>query len=278
VSTPSACPHSPRVVWLLWSLVQLSAAGCSFDTSPLVGPNDPPQQAPNLISPVRTYPNARADAGLRLRSPEPRPNEVEDAATAPSAQPPAPPNAPVNATVPSPSLSPPPPTAAAPLDAAVERDAGVVPPPTSLDAAPPADAAAPIAIPNPCHIGLYTSTLTCTVEGLGSVVTASISFDLELASPMAAIATTKADFSFMSSGASFDASLTAQLDCATGTFHADIVNASSPADALVVIAPFTGVIDGRVDASMATLAGAWSLSSVAGISSCTGTWSVALPH
>jgi hypothetical protein len=261
-------PRWPIAVRAVCLLMPLWAAACSFDTSPLYDP-DPSQPAPSIILPMQTIPRAQ-DAGQRPLAP----NVIRDAAIAPASAAPSTPN---NALIPNPTIPPPPTPTSPALDAGVASYAGSAAPNPPIDASD-LDAAIAITTPSACRVGLYSGTFSCGVDTLGTILTTSISFDLELATPTAASATTSSNISFMSDGAAFSASMSGQLDCASGVFHADIVNGMNVIGAELAVTTFMGMVDGRVDAVAGTLGGTWSLGSVAGIGACTGIWSAPLPH
>jgi hypothetical protein len=103
----------------------------------------------------------------------------------------------------------------------------------------------------------------------------SFEFTLEASSP--GTARTGSSVSFDSSGTSFAADLTGQLDCATGVFHADLSNgATLVAAPLPISAAFSGTLDATLGSQRLTLEGTWSLLSSSGFGKCTGPWSASL--
>jgi hypothetical protein len=162
-------------------------------------------------------------------------------------------------------------------DAAMAIDAAVV----SNDARAPggSDAAAPDAMTTPpCPAGNYAGDFMCVVDPTGVTpltVMTQVTFTLQQASPGNPLTLANSNLSFGISGFIFAGDLTGQLDCATGTFHADVVNGLFASVLVPIAAPFSGVIDGQLDRTASSLAGSWSFTSPTG-ATCIGPWSAAL--
>lgn len=161
---------------------------------------------------------------------------------------------------------------AADADAAAERsDAG------STVAPPPVDAGAQ---PSACEEGVYLGDFSCAVDVLnaaGIANTATVQVELDLrrsSSDELELASTSLAFVF--EGLVFSADLVGQLDCATRSFHADIVNGVYASTLIPIPAAFAGGIDGTLDRTAPRLSGSWSFSDDAMVGTCAGTWAAVL--
>jgi hypothetical protein len=160
------------------------------------------------------------------------------------------------------------------LDAGGRSDAG-----DDSDSGP-ADAAPKPSMPTrSCQAGNYAGDFVCTVDPTGVtplVAMAHVTFTLQQPSANAPLMIATSNFSFDLSGFLLAANLSGTLDCTTGIFHADIVDGILASLVLpLVAAPFTGAVDGALDASARTVTGSWSFTAPSG-SPCVGPWSASL--
>jgi hypothetical protein len=161
-------------------------------------------------------------------------------------------------------------------DAAMAIDAAVVT--DDADVSGRSDATAPDAMTPPCRAGNYAGDFMCVVDPTGVTpitVMTQVTFTLQAASPGNALTLANSNLSFGISGFIFAGDLTGQLDCATGTFHADVVNGLFASVLVPIAAPFSGVVDGQFDRAASSLVGSWSFTSPSG-ATCIGPWSAAL--
>jgi hypothetical protein len=165
------------------------------------------------------------------------------------------------------------------LDASGHDAAKPNPPATSAaseaDAGTASDAAATKS--HACREGSYSANLTCMVDPTGvtpMTATAQVTIALQQTSA-GTLAASGPNISFNFPGYVLAGDVTGALDCATGAFHATIVNGLFTAVLLPVLAQYSGTIDGQVDDVTNTLSGTWSFSASGG-TACTGPWSATL--
>ena len=129
-----------------------------------------------------------------------------------------------------------------------------------------------------CLGGTYVGDFACVTDPTGvTPVTAMshASFTLQQESPGGVFTVTNSDFAFELASFVFAGNLSGTLDCATGIFHAEFINAYFSSVLLPVVTPFTGSIDGQLDNTARNLAGSWSLMPDSG-ALCRGFWSAVL--
>lgn len=248
MSTVSTASLDPLRSALLMACL---AAACSFDRQPSLGwqelaqpsPAPPPPATPN----TNVFDAAPADAASDTPIPSPAAGS-----TAPSSPPP------VAAGSNAPGLRP-----------VVDADAGPGPPP---DAAAARDASIPDAstAPATCPVGTYSGNYMCTIDVTSTVMMMTYGFELRAAS--AGVATTDSGIMFDYAGSIFAATLDGQLDCASGVFHAEILNGTGLLAPIPVLAGFTGKIDAQLQRSDNKLVGNWTLLSPINVGNCVGPW------
>jgi hypothetical protein len=147
--------------------------------------------------------------------------------------------------------------------------------PNATDASTPkTDAAAN----RSCRAGGYTGAFSCMVDPTGVTpltAMAQVTFTLQQASS-GTLTVTNSNLAFDLTGYVFAGDLSGSFDCATGVFHADIINGIFTAVLLPIPESFTGAIDGQIDNATSDLSGTWSFSASGGGPACTGPWNASL--
>jgi len=237
--------------------------GCSFDTHPLwiaadTGPNGD---------------RARVDGPQPTSAGDPASVATPAAGNTDSKQP--------DARIASDALPSAESGAATPSNAFPASDAGVGPnavglgdgasPSAPIDASPTAPAASPTT--GSCAAGRYLGDFICSWDPTGLTplnVMTQVSFELQPRRQRLTLSVENARLSFDIAGFVFEGDLAGDLDCASGTLHADIVNGMFTSVLLPVSTPFEGTVDGELDRNTRGLVGSWSFSATG--STCVGTW------
>jgi hypothetical protein len=248
--------------------------GCSFDSYPLLNTeaeDSRPVGADIASSTDSGSPRDASDAGVSGERPDP---------LAVDATPPA--NASPDATVPDHDAAlavdaSDPSTTADIADASSAADATPVPADATTD---PPDATTTPTDASPsgsCRAGTYAGDFMCMIDPTGvtpQTVMMRGTFTLQQSSAPA-LTVTASKLSFELNSFTFAGELSGALDCMASRFHADIVKGTFMSPLLPVAMPFTGLIDGQLDAAARTLAGSWSFTATSG-AICSGPWSASL--
>jgi hypothetical protein len=271
-----------RSAWLALPYGLQLLLGCSFDRYPLLAPQE--EALPlRADAAQREHPTAathladaaisgNGSAGLAADS-APSANAAPDAMLAVHDAAP-PPDALLAADA---SRAAMPSDMAAAIDAAVPSDPSTTPDASSIPAdAPPVPADA---MPTrPCRAGTYVGDFSCALDPTGVTpltVMTRVMFTLQPSSPGSALRVASSELAFDVTGFRFIGELAGGLDCAAGSFHAEVVNGTFMSPVVPILTPFSGRIDGQLDASASSLAGTWSFTVVNG-AICSGPWRAAL--
>src|SRR5262249_20094970 len=130
---------------------------------------------------------------------------------------------------------------------------------------------------SPCREGMYLADYTCNVDNALiplTAITLQSTLMLQRTTQTNVLTLVNSALAFDYSGFLFGCTLSGQLDCTSGAFHADMDNGVFAFSLLPVPVPFTGSLDGTLDRTKPELSGSWTLTSSG--ASCTGTWTAPL--
>ena len=151
-----------------------------------------------------------------------------------------------------------------------ERDAG-----RNTDGAtsPANDASARV-----CRPGVYTGVFSCTTSVINAppiTTTTEVSIALKPSASGSSLVVDSANLSLAAGGFVINGNVIGELDCETGSFHAELMDAAVTFTLLLLLVPIAGLIEGQLDDSGTSLSGDWSLVAITA-ENCSGPWQLSL--
>ena len=136
------------------------------------------------------------------------------------------------------------------------------------------------AIESACREGVYLGSFNCSVDTAMSVIALPGEVMTQATLTLRKVAPNRLEIArgslgYLLNGFMFTADFSGQLDCALGTFHADLVNGVFASMLAPIPATFSGTADGTLDSGKQNLSGTWSFTGDNTDATCRGSWSAA---